>query len=159
MKIVVTGGAGFIGSNFLNGLVPRHPEHSFVNLDKLTYAANVRSLAEIAEAPNYKLVRVDLADFAAVDALFAAEKPELVVHFAAAGHEADELFEQLRSAAVPREAEPPHDPERAGGEAAAGLWRGPERARLAVRRRPLRGHLDRHPEGAGGGDVQHRRAQ
>jgi len=86
MKIVVTGGAGFIGSNFLTGLVPRHPEHSFVNLDKLTYAANVRSLAEIAEAPNYKLARVDLADFAAVDALFEAEKPELVVHFAAESH-------------------------------------------------------------------------
>ena len=45
MNIVVTGGAGFIGANFLNLLVPRHPEHRFVNVDKLTYAANPKSLA------------------------------------------------------------------------------------------------------------------
>ncbi len=86
MKILVTGGAGFIGSNFLNLLVPRHPEHRFVNLDVLTYAANLRNLSTIEKAPNYHFARVDLTDFDAVMALFGAEKPELVVHFAAESH-------------------------------------------------------------------------
>ncbi len=86
MKIVVTGGAGFIGSNFLTRFVPQHPEHGFVNLDKLTYAANLRSLESIAEAPNYSLARIDLADAAAVDAFFESEKPQMVVHFAAESH-------------------------------------------------------------------------
>ncbi len=86
MRIIVTGGAGFIGSNFLNLLVPRHPEHHFVNLDKLTYAANLSSLAAIADAPNYELARVDIADRAAVRDLFARVRPNLVVHFAAESH-------------------------------------------------------------------------
>ncbi|MBX7082393.1 MAG: dTDP-glucose 4,6-dehydratase [Nannocystaceae bacterium] len=86
MKILVTGGAGFIGANFLNLLVPRHPEHTFVNADKLTYAANLASLAGIASAPNYRFTRVDIADAAAVDALFDEHQPELVVHFAAESH-------------------------------------------------------------------------
>ena len=47
MKIVVTGGAGFIGSNFLNLLVPRHPEHMFINVDALTYAANLKNLRSV----------------------------------------------------------------------------------------------------------------
>jgi dTDP-glucose 4,6-dehydratase len=86
MRIIVTGGAGFIGSNFLNLLVPRHPEHHFVNLDKLTYAANLGSLAAIADAPNYELARVDIADREAVRELFARVRPNLVVHFAAESH-------------------------------------------------------------------------
>jgi len=86
MKILVTGGAGFIGANFLNLLVPRHPEHTFVNLDKLTYAANLASLADIAKAPNYRFVRVDIADAAAVDAAFDEHSPDIVVHFAAESH-------------------------------------------------------------------------
>ena len=49
MNILVTGGAGFIGSNFLNLMVPRHPEHHFINVDKLTYAANLENLAGIAD--------------------------------------------------------------------------------------------------------------
>jgi dTDP-glucose 4,6-dehydratase len=86
MKILVTGGAGFIGANFLNLLVPRHPEHSFVNLDALTYAANLKSLAPIDQLPNYAFAHVDLADFDKVMALFAKHQPELVVHFAAESH-------------------------------------------------------------------------
>ena len=53
MKIIVTGGAGFIGANFLNRLVPELPEHQFINLDKLTYAANLGSLRGIEALPNY----------------------------------------------------------------------------------------------------------
>lgn len=86
MKIVVTGGAGFIGSNFLNLLVPRHPEHQFVNVDKLTYAANLSSLQAVSSLPNYSFERLDIADRAAVDALFARIQPDLVVHFAAESH-------------------------------------------------------------------------
>ncbi len=86
MDIVVTGGAGFIGSNFLNLLVPRHPEHRFINVDKLTYAANVRNLSAIENRPNYRLERVDIADRDAVRALFEREKPQIVVHFAAESH-------------------------------------------------------------------------
>ncbi|MBW1907508.1 MAG: GDP-mannose 4,6-dehydratase, partial [Deltaproteobacteria bacterium] len=70
MKIMVTGGAGFIGANFLNRLVPDLPEHQFVNLDKLTYAANLGSLREIEALPNYTLRRVDITDMDGVDAVF-----------------------------------------------------------------------------------------
>jgi dTDP-glucose 4,6-dehydratase len=86
MKILVTGGAGFIGANFLNLLVPRHPEHGFVNVDALTYAANPKSLSAIERAPNYAFEHVDIADFDAVMGLFERHRPELVVHFAAESH-------------------------------------------------------------------------
>jgi dTDP-glucose 4,6-dehydratase len=86
MLIFVTGGAGFIGSNFLRLLVPRHPEHHFVNVDKLTYAANLMSLEDIASAPNYQLENVDIADAGQVAGLFARLVPDLVVHFAAESH-------------------------------------------------------------------------
>jgi dTDP-glucose 4,6-dehydratase len=86
MKILVTGGAGFIGSNFLNLLVPRFPEHTFVNVDTLTYAANLANLAPITGATNYALERVDIGDAGAVHALFERFTPDLVVHFAAESH-------------------------------------------------------------------------
>jgi dTDP-glucose 4,6-dehydratase len=86
MNILVTGGAGFIGANFLNLLVPRHPEHTFVNVDALTYAANLKSLEPIAHEKNYAFERVDIADFDAVIGVFEKYKPELVVHFAAESH-------------------------------------------------------------------------
>src|SRR3954451_24646954 len=86
MKIFVTGGAGFIGANFLNLLVPRHPEHSFVNVDALTYAANLKSLSAIDKLPNYAFEHGNLADLDAVLALFEKHQPELVVHFAAESH-------------------------------------------------------------------------
>jgi len=86
MRILVTGGAGFIGANFLNLLVPRHPEHHFVNLDALTYAANLGSLEAVANRPNYTFERVDLCDFSALRAVFAQHQPDVVVHFAAESH-------------------------------------------------------------------------
>ncbi|HET6415868.1 MAG TPA: dTDP-glucose 4,6-dehydratase [Polyangiales bacterium] len=86
MKIIVTGGAGFIGANFLNRLVPELPDHQFINLDKLTYAANLGSLRSIDSLPNYGLRRVDITDMNAVDAVFDEVDPDLVVHFAAESH-------------------------------------------------------------------------
>ncbi len=86
MIILVTGGAGFIGANFLDHYVPRLPEHRFVNIDKLTYAANLGSLAAISGRDNYVFRRVDIADAAAVDAAFDEFKPDVVIHFAAESH-------------------------------------------------------------------------
>ncbi|HEX5656405.1 MAG TPA: dTDP-glucose 4,6-dehydratase [Polyangiales bacterium] len=86
MKILVTGGAGFIGANFLNLLVPRHPEHQFINVDALTYAANLKSVEAISKLPNYAFERVELADFDQTLAVFEKYRPELVVHFAAESH-------------------------------------------------------------------------
>jgi len=86
MRIMVTGGAGFIGANFLNLLVPRHEEHHFINADKLTYAANLTSLAGIADKPNYTFVKLDIADADAVAEAFEAHTPDVIVHFAAESH-------------------------------------------------------------------------
>lgn len=86
MIVWVTGGAGFIGSAFLLRHVPRSTKHRFVNVDKLTYAANLKSLESIADRPNYVLERVDICDADAVDGLFRKYEPELVVHFAAESH-------------------------------------------------------------------------
>jgi len=86
MKILVTGGGGFIGSNFLHLLVPRYPDHFFINVDKLTYAANLFSLKDIEALPNYTFAQLDIADPQAVLAVFDRYAPELVVHFAAESH-------------------------------------------------------------------------
>ena len=86
MKILVTGGAGFIGSNFLNLLVPRHPGHQFVCVDKLTYAANLANLRAISASSNYAFERIDIADGPALMNLFEQHRPEIVVHFAAESH-------------------------------------------------------------------------
>lgn len=86
MNVLVTGGAGFIGSAFLTLSVPRYPEHRFINIDKLTYAANPANLEPIAKASNYEFELLDIVDFEAVMDIFARYKPELVVHFAAESH-------------------------------------------------------------------------
>ena len=86
MKILVTGGAGFIGSNFIFYERKKHPEHEIICLDKLTYAGNLATLASVVDQPNFKFVRGDIADREAVFALFEAEKPDVVVNFAAESH-------------------------------------------------------------------------
>jgi dTDP-glucose 4,6-dehydratase len=86
MRIIVTGGAGFIGANFLNLLVPRYPEHQFINVDVLTYAANLGSVQVAASCPNYSFERIDIRDRPSVQELFDRVDPEVVVHFAAESH-------------------------------------------------------------------------
>ncbi|MBE5999853.1 MAG: dTDP-glucose 4,6-dehydratase [Sarcina sp.] len=86
MTIIVTGGAGFIGSNFVYYELDRHPEDRIVCIDKLTYAGNLSTLAPIMDRPNFRFVRMDICDRAAVDKLFEEEKPDIVVNFAAESH-------------------------------------------------------------------------
>ena len=85
MKILVTGGAGFIGSCFVRMMIGDEPD-SIVNLDKLTYAGNLDNLAAVAEHPRYQFVQGDICDAVLVAKLFEQEKPEAVVHFAAESH-------------------------------------------------------------------------
>ena len=86
MTIIVTGGAGFIGSNFIFYQLASHPEDRVVCLDKLTYAGNLSTLASVMDKPNFRFVRADICDREAVDRLFAEEKPDVVVNFAAESH-------------------------------------------------------------------------
>ncbi len=86
MRILVTGGAGFIGSNFLNRFVPRYPEHEFLNVDALTYAANLGNLASLEGASNYAFSRTDLREKDAVVAVVDTFRPNAVVHLAAESH-------------------------------------------------------------------------
>ena len=86
MKLIITGGAGFIGSNFIYNELKNHPEDEFICLDKLTYAGNLSSLKDAMEQPNFKFVRGDIADREFVYSLFESEKPDIVVNFAAESH-------------------------------------------------------------------------
>lgn len=86
MKILITGGAGFIGSNFIYYQFKHHPEDEFICLDKLTYAGNLNSLNDAMEQTNFKFVRGDIADRDFVYSLFEAKKPDVVVNFAAESH-------------------------------------------------------------------------
>ena len=86
MKIIVTGGAGFIGGNFIHHMVNKYPEYDIVNLDLLTYAGNLETLKPVEGKPNYKFVKGDIADRKFVFDLFEKEKPDMVVNFAAESH-------------------------------------------------------------------------
>ena len=86
MKIIVTGGAGFIGGNYLLYAVNEYPEDEFVNLDALTYAGNLETLKSIEDKPNYKFVKGDIADREFIFGLFEKEKPDVVINFAAETH-------------------------------------------------------------------------
>jgi dTDP-glucose 4,6-dehydratase len=86
MRILVAGGAGFIGSNFIRYILGAHGDWSVVNVDKLTYAGNLANLADVAGDPRYRFHRADICDAAEVARIFAEEKPEAVVNFAAETH-------------------------------------------------------------------------
>ena len=86
MKILVTGGAGFIGSNFIFYMRRKHPDDTLVCLDKLTYAGNLETLASVMDQPDFRFIRADIADREAVYRIFEAEKPNVVVNFAAESH-------------------------------------------------------------------------
>lgn len=87
MKIIlVTGGAGFIGCNFIKSVLNKYPQYKVVNVDALTYAGNLENLTEIAEHPNYRFVKADIRDRQAMSALFKEHNIDTVVNFAAESH-------------------------------------------------------------------------
>lgn len=86
MNIIVTGGAGFVGSNFVFHMLQGHPEYRIVCLDKLTYAGNLSTLEPVMENENFRFVKADICDRAAVYQLFEEEHPDMVVNFAAESH-------------------------------------------------------------------------
>jgi dTDP-glucose 4,6-dehydratase len=86
MKILITGGAGFIGSHVVRLFVTKYPNYQILNLDALTYAGNLENLRDIEDAANYRFLKGDIADQAFIDLLFATEEPDAVVHLAAESH-------------------------------------------------------------------------
>ena len=99
MTILVTGGAGFIGSNFIFHQLAAHSEDRIVCLDKLTYAGNLSTLKDVMDKPRFRFIKLDICDREGVMSLFEEEKPEVVVNFAAESHvdrsiESPEIFLQ-----------------------------------------------------------------
>ena len=86
MKILVTGGAGFIGGNFVHYMVNKYPEDEIVNLDLLTYAGNLETLKPVEEKKNYRFIKGDIADRPFIMELFQKEKFDIVINFAAESH-------------------------------------------------------------------------
>lgn len=85
-KVLITGGAGFIGSHVVRRFVNTYPDYKIVNLDKLTYAGNLMNLKDVEDKPNYTFVKGDIVDTAFVDELFAGEQFDAVIHLAAESH-------------------------------------------------------------------------
>jgi len=86
MRVLVCGGAGFIGSNFIHYLRERYAKYTVINFDKLTYAGNLDNLSALANDPRYVFVKGDIANPLEVDRLFEAQKPDAVINFAAETH-------------------------------------------------------------------------
>lgn len=86
MKIVVTGGAGFIGGNFVHFMLKKYPSYKIVCLDLLTYAGNMETLAPVMDNPSFSFVKGDIADRTFIYQLFETEKPDIIVNFAAESH-------------------------------------------------------------------------
>ena len=86
MTIIVTGGAGFIGSNFIFHMLKKYPDYRIICLDKLTYAGNLSTLAPVMDNPNFRFVKESITDREAVYKLFEEEHPDIVVNFAAESH-------------------------------------------------------------------------
>ena len=84
--IIVTGGAGFIGSNFVYYMLMKYPNYKIICLDLLTYAGNMSTLKKAMENPKFKFYKVDICDASEIDKIFAEEKPNIVVNFAAESH-------------------------------------------------------------------------
>jgi dTDP-glucose 4,6-dehydratase len=85
-KIIITGGAGFIGSHVVRRFVKTYPQYQVINLDKLTYAGNLANLKDIENEPNYRFVKGDIVDLAYINNLFEVERPDAVIHLAAESH-------------------------------------------------------------------------
>ena len=86
MKIIVTGGAGFIGANYIHYMLEEYPEDKIICLDKLTYAGNMENLESVKDNENYKFIKGDIADREFIYKLFEDEKPDIIINFAAESH-------------------------------------------------------------------------
>lgn len=86
MNVLATGGAGFIGSNFIFRLLKKYPDYRIICVDKLTYAGNLTALASVMEHPNFRFVKADICDREVINQLFEEEHPDIVVNFAAESH-------------------------------------------------------------------------
>ena len=86
MKILVTGGAGFIGSNFIYFLLKKHPEDEIICVDSLTYAGNLSTLEEAFKNKNFSFYKIDICDRKNIYSLFEERQPDVVVNFAAESH-------------------------------------------------------------------------
>lgn len=86
MKILVTGGMGFIGSNFIRYLIEHRPKEQIINLDALTYAGNPANLKDIKKSKRYKFIKGDICDEGLVEKIFKEERPDVVINFAAETH-------------------------------------------------------------------------
>ena len=85
-KILITGGAGFIGSHVVRRFVNNYPDYEIINLDNLTYAGNLTNLTDIEDKPNYRFIKGDITDESFINDLFQTEKPDGVIHLAAESH-------------------------------------------------------------------------
>lgn len=86
MKILVTGGAGFIGGNFIHESLSSHPDDTVICVDKLTYAGNMETLASVRDNKNFRFEKVNIADAAAIRSIFEKHRPDCVINFAAESH-------------------------------------------------------------------------
>lgn len=86
MKIIVTGGAGFIGANFIFYMLEKYPEYNIICIDKLTYAGNLSTLKSVINNPKFRFVKADICDRGTIDKVFEEEQPDIVVNFAAESH-------------------------------------------------------------------------
>ena len=84
--LLITGGAGFIGSNFIHYIARKYPEYKIINLDKLTYAGNLENLRDIENNPNYKFIKGDIADRKIIDEIFKSRNIDAIINFAAESH-------------------------------------------------------------------------
>ena len=96
MTIIVTGGAGFIGSNFVFHMLNKYPDYRIVCLDCLTYAGNLSTLEPVMDNPNFRFVKESITDRDAVYKLFEEEHPDMVVNFAAESHASYQSLYKLR---------------------------------------------------------------
>ncbi len=86
MNIIITGGAGFIGSNFIFHILNTHLNYRIICVDKLTYAGHLSTLKSVMDNPNFRFVKADISDREAIEQLFMEEKTDMVVNFAAESH-------------------------------------------------------------------------
>lgn len=86
MTVIITGGAGFIGSNFIHYMIKKYPAYRIICLDKLTYAGNLRNLASVMDNPMFRFIKGDICDRELSDRIFSEEKPDMVINFAAESH-------------------------------------------------------------------------